>query len=126
MLTQKSTAGFILVFSFLFLCRSSSYAQAKPVRDTTYEIIADDYCCVGSVPETSYVAMIIYDNRSPQRSQITFYRFYCKTCCFILPSGKQPLPEKDRVKDPVLIRKLRIALKKQLEHKLKAVNSAKY
>jgi hypothetical protein len=123
MLNKKSTAGFILVFSFLFLCRSSSYAQPGSVRDTTYEVIDDDYCCVGSVPDTSYVAMITTDR---QRSRITFYRFYCKICCFILPSDKQKLPEKDKVTDPTLIKKLRAALKKQLEHNLRAVNSTKY
>jgi hypothetical protein len=121
MFNKKRTAGFILVFSFLFLCRSFSYAQ--PGTQVTYEVIDDDYCCAGSVPDTSYVAMIT-TNRS--RSNITFYRFYCKVCCFILPSGKEKLPEKDKVTDPRLIKKLRAALKKQLEHNLKAVNSTKY
>jgi len=120
MFNKKSTAGFILVFSFLFLCRSSSYAQ--PGSQTTYEVISDAFCCPGSVPDTSYVAMITSDNK---RSKITFYRFYCKVCCFILPPGKQKLPEKDRVTDAALIKKLRAALKKQLEHNLKAVNSTK-
>jgi len=122
MFNKKRTAGFILVFSFLFFCRSSSYAQPGSGRDTTYEVISQDYCCIGSVPDTGYVAMITSDNK---RSKITFYRFYCKICCFILPAGKQKLPEKDKVTDAALIKKLRAALKKQLEHNLKAVNSTK-
>ena len=131
MFSKKSTAGFILVFSFLFLCQSLSYAQPKSVSDTTYEVISQEYCCGGSVPDTSYVAMIITDNttykdQSRQRSRIIFYRFYCKVCCFILPSGKQTLPERDKVTNAALIKKLRAALKKQLEHNLKAVNSTKY
>lgn len=130
MFNKKSTAGFILVFSFLFLCRTFSYAQPGSVRDTTYEVISEAFCCAGSVPDTGYVAAIISDNNAkdkPRRSpQIIFYRFYCKICCFIVPSGKQKLPEKDKVTDAALIKKLRAALKKQLEHNLKAVNSAKY
>lgn len=123
MFNRKSTAGFILVFSFLFLCRSLSYAQPGSVRDTTYEVISEAFCCAGSVPDTGYVAMITSENK---RSQIIFYRFYCKICCFIVPSGKQKLPEKDKVTNAALIKKLRAALKKQLEHNLKVVNSTKY
>jgi hypothetical protein len=43
-----------------------------------------------------------------------------------LPSGKQPLPDKDKVTNAALIKKLHAALKKQLEHNLKAVNRTKY
>lgn len=127
MFNRKSTAGFILVFSFLFLCRSSSYAQPGSVRDTTYEVISSAFCCPGSVPDTGYAAMIVADpNFKGQRSRITYYRIYCRICCFILPYGKQRPPEKDKVTNPELIKKLGAALKKQLEHNLKAVNSIKY
>jgi hypothetical protein len=131
MFNKKSTAGFILVFSFLFLCRSLSYAQPRPVKETTYEVISSDYCCGSSVPDTtSYMAEMTSDNsskdQSGQKSRVTFYRFYCKICCFLVPSEKQTLPEKDKVTDPALIRKLRVALKKQLEHNLKMVNGARY
>ncbi|MBO9202124.1 MULTISPECIES: hypothetical protein [Niastella] len=128
MFNKKSTAGLILVVLFLFLCQSFSYAQPGSVRDTTtYELISPSYCCPGSVPDTGYIAEIISDNiPSRKKTQITFYRFYCRTCCFILPSGKQKLPEKDKVTNPALIKKLQAALKKQLEHNLKVVNSIKY
>jgi hypothetical protein len=126
MFNKKRTAGFILVFSFLFLCRSFSYAQPRPARDTTYEVISSKFCCGGSVPDTGYAAMIIAPDPKDPRSQIKFYRIYCKICCFILPYGKQAPPEKDKVTDPALIRKLRAALKKQLEHNLKVVNGTKY
>ncbi|OQP56808.1 hypothetical protein A3860_09490 [Niastella vici] len=123
MFNKKRTTGFILVFSILFLCRSSSYAQPGSVRDTTYEVIS---CCVGSVPDTAYAAEIMSDNSSKQPARITFYRIYCKTCCFILPSGQKTLPKKDKVTNPELIKKLREVLKKQLEHNLKVVNTTKY
>jgi hypothetical protein len=127
MFNRKCTAGFILVFSFLFLGRSSSYAQPGSLKGTTYEVISSDYCCGGSVPDTGYVAMIADDpNSKGQKSRVTFYRIYCKICCFILPSGKQTPPEKDKVTDPALVKRLRAALRKQLEHNLKMVNSIKY
>jgi hypothetical protein len=132
MFNKKSTAGFILAFSFLFLCRSLSYAQPGPKKNTTYEVISSDYCCGSSVPDTtSYMAEITSDNtnskdQSGEKSRITFYRFYCRICCFLVPSAKQTVPEKEKVTDAALIKKLRVALKKQLEHNLKAVNGARY
>jgi hypothetical protein len=131
MTNKKRTAGFILVFSFLFLCRQVSYGQPGSVRDTAYEVLSED-CCGGSVPDTAdamYVAAIYSNPGKGPKSQIIFYRFYCRICCYLLRSrnGKQqPLPEADRVKDPALIKKLRNTLQKQLAYKTKLVNGIKY
>lgn len=129
MLNKKRTAGFILVFSLLFVCRPSSYAQPGSVRDTTYEVLSED-CCGGSVPDTAdaeYVAVIYSNTGKGSPSQIVFYRIYCRICCYLLKSrtSKQQLPEADKVKDPALIKKLRNTLKKQLAYKTKLVNTIK-
>ena len=131
MFNKKRTAGFILVFSFLFLSHQFSYAQPGSVRDTTYEVLSD-VCCGGSVPDTTddeYVAAI-YSNtgRKGPKSQIVFYRIYCRICCYLLKSrsGKKPFPESDKVTDPALIKKLRSTLVKQLAYKTKLINNIKY
>lgn len=125
MFNKKSTAGFILVFSFLFLFRQSSYSQGSPT--ISYEVLEN--CCGSSVPDTTeeeYVAMISTSRDNP-KAQITFYRIYCKICCYLLKSrsGRQPFPEADKVTDRALIKKLRNALKKQLAYKTKLVHLSK-
>lgn len=124
MFNKKRTAGIILVFSFLFLFRQMSYSQGSPTN-ITYEVIED--CCGSSVPDTTdaeYVAMI--SSGKDTKTEITYYRIYCKICCYLLKahSGRQ-LPEADKVTDPRLIKKLRNALKKQLAYKTKLVHIAK-
>jgi hypothetical protein len=122
MTNKKTTAGFILVFSFLFLFQQSSYSQGASTS-VTYEVLNN--CCGSSVPDdtTQYVARMSTGNDPG----ITFYRIYCKICCYLLrSSGRQQFPEENKVTDPALIKKLRNALKKQLAYKTKLVNDIKY
>ena len=121
MTNKKRTAGFILVFSFLFLFQQSSYSQGSPTT-ISYEVL--DNCCGSSVPDdtTEYVARI----STGKDPQITFYRIYCKICCYLLRSSRrQQFPEENKVTDPALIKKLRNALKKQLAYKTKLVSSSR-